>query len=93
MKRAIVAALAALFLAPWELSDPGAYAQAPQTRQTVKKKKAKVVKPAPRVSRYSSEFYDPSYDVYVKGAYVGSDPDPRIRWTMEKEAKGGYGLK
>jgi hypothetical protein len=93
MKRAIVTALAVLFLTSWELSDQGAYAQAPQSQQSVKKK-ATAAQPAPRrVSPYSYDVHRPEYDVYVKGAYIGSDPDPRIRWTLEREAKGGYGLK
>ncbi len=34
---------------------------------------------------YSPYSSDPSYDVYVNGTYIGSDPDPRIRWTLKKE--------
>ena len=34
---------------------------------------------------------NPSYDVYVNGQYVGSDPDPRIRSTIAREAGGKLG--
>ncbi len=34
---------------------------------------------------YSPYSSNPAYDVYVNGNYVGSDPDPRIRWTLKKE--------
>ncbi len=34
----------------------------------------------------SSAFaHHPSYDVYVNGEYAGSDPDPRVRWTIRRE--------
>lgn len=90
MKRAIVTALAVLFLTSWELSDQGAYAQAPQSQQTVKKQKATAAKPAPR--RVSPSGH-PEWDVYVGGVYVGSDPDPRIRATLEREGKSNFGLR
>jgi hypothetical protein len=35
---------------------------------------------------------NPEYDVYVRGEYVGSDPDPRVRWTLRDDAKRGYGM-
>ncbi len=31
---------------------------------------------------------NPSFDVYDKGQYVGSDPDPRIRDTILRESRG-----
>ena len=34
---------------------------------------------------------NPSNDVYLNGAHVGSDPDPRIRWSILKEARGKVG--
>ena len=50
---------------------------------TQKSKKAKTQK---RVVRYGSPYStNPAHDVYVNGVYVGSDPDPRIRWTLKKE--------
>jgi hypothetical protein len=78
--------LAAVFLVPCTVPDtapPAAY-----DVQSVTKNKA--VRSAPRAY---SPAGNPGWDVYVKGAYVGSDPDPRIRWTLEKEARGGYGTK
>jgi len=30
-----------------------------------------------------------SYDVYLNGQYVGSDPDPRIRWSILREVRSG----
>lgn len=38
-----------------------------------------------RPQPFSSHVHYPSYDVYVKGEYVGSDPDPRIRETLRRE--------
>ena len=34
---------------------------------------------------YSIYAHHPSYDVYVRGNYVGSDPDWRIRSTLRQE--------
>jgi hypothetical protein len=47
---------------------------------------ARAEAPAPRV--VLSYAQHPDYDVYVNGVYVGSDPDPRIRATIEQEARG-----
>jgi hypothetical protein len=33
---------------------------------------------------------NPQYDVYVNGEYVGSDPDPRVRWTLREEERGRF---
>ena len=35
----------------------------------------------------------PEWDVYVRGEYVGSDPDPRIRATLRQEATRNYGFR
>jgi hypothetical protein len=32
---------------------------------------------------------NPSYDVYLNGQYVGSDPDPNIRLQLQRRPKGG----
>jgi hypothetical protein len=32
---------------------------------------------------------NPSYDVYLNGQYVGSDPDPNIRLKLQRRPKGG----
>jgi hypothetical protein len=45
--------------------------------------------PSRRASPYST---NPEHDVYFRGEYVGSDPDPRIRWTLRDEARRSYGL-
>jgi hypothetical protein len=31
---------------------------------------------------------NPSYDVYLNGQYVGSDPDPNIRLQLRREFEG-----
>ena len=31
----------------------------------------------------------PSYDLYLNGQYVGSDPDPNIRLQLQRRPKGG----
>jgi hypothetical protein len=90
MKLAIVTALAAIFVAPWELYDQGAFAQTPATQQTVKKQKTTAAKPAPQRASPSG---NPQWDVYVGGVYVGSDPDPRIRSTLASEGKSNFGLR
>lgn len=89
MKLAIATAIAAVVMSPWALSDH-ASAQAPAAQQTVKKQKATAAKPAPR--RVSPSGH-PEWDVYVGGVYVGSDPDPRIRATLEREGKSNFGLR
>jgi hypothetical protein len=82
------AGLVAVFLVPCTVPDT---APLPTYGvQSMTKKKVKAARFAPRV--YSPAGH-PEWDVYVEGAYVGSDPDPRIRWTLEKEARGGYGTK
>jgi opacity protein-like surface antigen len=32
---------------------------------------------------------NPSYDVYLNGQYVGSDPDPNILLQLQRRPKGG----
>ena len=36
---------------------------------------------------------NPEWDVYVRGEYVGSDPDPRVRATLRQEATRNYGFR
>ena len=36
---------------------------------------------------------NPQWDVYVRGEYVGSDPDPRVRSTLRREAVRNYGFR
>jgi hypothetical protein len=60
-------------------------------KATAKKKKATAPYYQPyRGSRYST---DPSFDVYVNGLYVGSDPDPRIRASLAAEARSGVNMR
>lgn len=64
-----------------------AVAETPAVKQTsAKKKTAAPVKQ--KVQAYSPYSSNPEYDVYVNGDYVGSDPDPRIRWQIRREATG-----
>ena len=37
-----------------------------------------------------SPFINPEYNVFVNGEYVGSDPDPRVRWTLREEWRGRF---
>lgn len=60
-----------------------------QKQQAAKAKKAKTQRTTVR----SSPSGNPEWDVYVRGEYVGSDPDPRIRATLAAEARRGYGLR
>jgi uncharacterized protein YdeI (BOF family) len=55
------------------------------TTKAKKVKKAKKTKTEQRVVRRSPYSSNPDYDVYVNGVYVGSDPDPRIRWSLKRE--------
>ena len=85
------AALAAFVASPWALPST-ASAQTPAAKQTAGKKKATVT-PKPKAQAYSPYSSNPEYDVYVNGEYVGSDPDPRIRSTIRREAIGNQDLK
>ena len=93
------AALAALIATPAsaqsinsEGSGAGIRSYAASDSQKAKAKKKKVVTTYTQrhASPYSSH---PEYDVYVRGEYVGSDPDPRIRWTLRSEATRNYGMR
>jgi hypothetical protein len=87
MKKIVLAATALGLLAAGPAFAPGQQAQA----QTYSKDQAtthKVKKPKAqkRVVRNGSPYStNPEHDVYVNGTYVGSDPDPRIRWSLKKE--------
>jgi len=59
--------------------------------QTVAGDKAKKKKAV--VPTRSSPSGNPEWDVYVRGEYVGSDPDPRIRATIRREAVRNYGMR
>jgi hypothetical protein len=51
------------------------------------KPKPSVTTKKPSASPYSS---NPEYDVYVNGRYIGSDPDPRVRYHMIQEERGRH---
>jgi hypothetical protein len=92
MLMAAVALTAAIALPPIAASG-----QTPEetyaAKQTVKKAKhARVVKrvrsPRAQVTRpepFSPFVHKPEYDVYVDGEYAGSDPDPLVRLTLQRE--------
>jgi hypothetical protein len=54
-------------------------------QHTVTKKKAKSKTQRHAVRRGSPYSSNPANDAYVNGTYVGSDPDPRIRWQLKRE--------
>jgi opacity protein-like surface antigen len=94
------AALAALIATPVSAQSTksnhsdaalGSYA-ASDTQQAKSKKAKRSVAPGDdqplHVWSYSG---NPEYDVYVRGEYVGSDPDPRVRSTLRAEATRSYG--
>jgi hypothetical protein len=81
---ALAVSAAALAFGAGQQARAQSYSKEQTTTQKVKKvKKAKTPK---RVVRYGSPYStNPAHDVYVNGVYVGSDPDPRIRWTLKRE--------
>jgi Ni/Co efflux regulator RcnB len=92
MKKIFLAATALTLFATAPAFAPGQQAQAQSYSKdhtaTHKVKKAKVQKTQThkRVVRNGSPYStDPAHDAYVNGTYVGSDPDPRIRWQLKRE--------
>ena len=78
---AVAVAIALPAFAPGQQAQAQSYSK--QQTTTHKVKKAKTHK---RVVRNGSPYStDPAHDAYVNGTYVGSDPDPRIRWQLKKE--------
>lgn len=87
MKQLLAAtALAALIAAP------GFAQSAPGDNRAAAKKKNKAIAAQMQPRRASPYSTNPEYDVYFRGEYVGSDPDPRVRWTLRNEARRSYGL-
>jgi hypothetical protein len=74
-------------------TDAGLRSYAASDSQKAKAKKKKVVTTSTQARRASPYSTNPEYDVYVRGEYVGSDPDPRIRSTLRDEAKRHYGIR
>jgi hypothetical protein len=70
----------------------------PVSAQSVKSKKQKMTgtwmtqEQKARATGYSPSG-NPQWDVYVRGEYVGSDPDPRVRDTLRREATRNYGFR
>jgi opacity protein-like surface antigen len=94
------AALVALIVTPVsaqsiksEGSGAGLGSYAASDSQKAKAKKKKVVTTHTQLRRAAPYSSNPEYDVYVRGEYVGSDPDPRIRSTLRHEAKRYYGMR
>ena len=78
---ALAVVAAPLAVGAGQKAQAQSYSKEQSTTQKVKK-----AKPQKRVLRYGSPYStNPAHDVYVNGVYVGSDPDPRIRWTLKKE--------
>jgi hypothetical protein len=99
MKALAAAALAATISLPAsaqsmksERSDAALHSKAAADTPKAKASKKKPIA-AVHVQRMSHYSTNPEYDVYVNGVYAGSDPDPRIRWTLRQEAKGQFGLR
>ena len=74
-------------------SDAALRSFAASDTQQAKSKKAKrgVAVSQPQPARVWSYSGNPEYDVYVRGEYIGSDPDPRVRSTLRSEATRSYG--
>ena len=89
MKRLIgVLALAAVVAVP-AIGSGTAQGETVQSKSAKKTKAAKetvVRRETTGQLLPSSAFaHHPSYDVYVNGEYAGSDPDPRVRWSIRRE--------
>lgn len=81
---ALAIAIAVPVFAAGQQAQAQSYSKEQASPQKVKK--AKVQKTQKRIVRNGSPYStNPAHDVYVNGNYVGSDPDPRIRWTLKKE--------
>jgi len=73
---------AAFVFAPGQKAQAQGYSKEQTTTHKAKKKKTTAKRVVRSASPYST---NPEYDVYVNGVYVGSDPDPRIRWSLKRE--------
>ena len=87
MKKLVIAAAAVAIAAVAPAFSPGQQAEAQTySKDQTTTKKVKKAKTAKRVVRYGSPYStNPAHDVYVNGNYAGSDPDPRIRWSIRRE--------
>jgi hypothetical protein len=84
---ALAIAVAAPAFAPGQQAQAQTYSKEQTTTHKVAPHKVKKkVKTEKRVVRSGSPYStNPANDAYVNGTYVGSDPDPRIRWQLKKE--------
>ena len=73
-------------------SDPAMLSYAQSSSKSKAKRNNRVVTADERYL-HASPSGNPEWDVYVRGEYVGSDPDPRIRWSLRREAVRNYGLR
>ena len=81
---ALAVAIALPAFAPGQQAQAQTYAK--EQTATHKVKKVKKAKAPKRIVRNGSPYStNPAHDAYVNGTYVGSDPDPRIRWQLKKE--------
>jgi hypothetical protein len=93
----VAAALAALIATPvsaqtikGDSSDAALRSYASDTSKAKAKKKSKTVT---TYQQRVSPSGNPEWDVYVRGEYVGSDPDPRVRYTLRQQATRNYGMR
>ena len=78
-------ALAVVLAAPAFVPGQQAQAQTYSKDQTTTKK-VKKAKTQKRIIRNGSPYStNAAHHVYVNGVYAGSDPDPRVRWSIRKE--------
>jgi hypothetical protein len=74
------------------VNDPAASSGMRSNAASIPPNKQKLKKPHKQATVHvASPSGNPGYDVYVRGEYVGSDPDPRIRATIRREATRDYG--
>jgi hypothetical protein len=84
---ALAMAATAPAFAPGQQAQAQTYSSDQATPHKAKVKKSKTQKRVvQRVVRSASPYStNPAHDAYVNGVYVGSDPDPRIRWSLKRE--------
>jgi len=74
------------------VNDPARSSGLRSNAASIPPNKQKLKKPHKQATVHvASPSGNPGYDVYVRGEYVGSDPDPRIRATIRREATRNYG--
>jgi hypothetical protein len=92
----VAAALAALIATPayaQSMKSEGNGAALRSYASGTSKAKAKRHKTVTTYQQRVSPSGNPEWDVYVRDEYVGSDPDPRVRYTLRQEAVRNYGFR